>query len=284
MSNQPSWKTKLANVVKATGEAISKIVIPISMAVIAVAAHQLASRAEEHRREEQIQTGIDDRAFKHASIGHQQSQADRQLDQTIMAFMEKHEAQIVARDERVFLHLIDRAKAYFSEADFRLVQTRIASFRASALSLSNESGTGRGQEGSPTPTAPPPKAGDYLKAGRDALIAGKSNLAFQYFQSATTVEASNAEAWNARAYAGLRTSNLADANESIVRAIQLSSGTTSKVRMDIVINAAKIQCIGSGRDIGIRYLEAHYATVAGLRERAAQDGELPKMCARGSIG
>lgn len=284
MSNPRPWKAAFTNLGKFIGEVISKIVIPTCMVFIAFAAHQLASRSEDQRREEQKQTGIEDRAFKNASIGHQQSQADRQLDQMIMAFMEKYEAQIVSRDEQVFLHLLDRAKAYFSETDFRLVQVRIISFRASALSLSSESDVGQASANVPAPAAPPPTAEDYLRAGRDALVSGKANLAFQYFQAATTVDASNAEAWNARAYAGLRTSNLADANESIVRAIQLSSGATGKVRMDTVINAAKIQCVGIGRDTGIRYLEAHYEKVPGLRERASQDGELPKMCASGTIG
>lgn len=244
----------------------SKIALPLALTGLAWATYLANTRAVEDRMNFDINVKQTELRQKEDELFLRKSDAEHNKESLKAAFIQNNFSLITTATPEARLKTEALAKATFSAGDLTDILMKLEQVRESAS---------RAISGSPA-TSPLLQA-DYKATGLQSVRANNYTQALQYFETATTLLPSDAEAWNLKAYAQMRTGNLEAALKNIETSIWLRP-TDKKLQNFVMLNATKILCSLNRITDAQDYLRKSIAAFPELSIIAQQDWELRKLC------
>lgn len=245
---------------------LAKIALPAALAAIAWATYATNTKAVEDRMAFDVDAKSTELRQKEDELFLKKSDSARNRDSLKAAFIQTNFALISSPSSDARTHVDTLARAAFSPSDIQDVLAKIEQIRESAP---------RAVEASGTPVAP---ASDIYKvSGTQFVKVGKFDQALQYFETATLLNPSDAEAWNFKAYTEMRVGNPEAALKSIGTSILLRPNEAT-LQHKVMLNATKILCSLDRTEDAASYLNKSIAVFPNLSAIAQQDGELQQRC------
>lgn len=245
----------------------SKIALPLALGWLAWATYMSNTKAVEDRMTFDINVKQTELRQKEEELFLKKSDAERSKDSLKAAFIQTNFALIATFTPEARLKAEALAKVSFSSNELPDILLKMAQVRESASQLISST---------PVAAAPSPTA-DYKTAGVRFVKANNYAQALQYFETATLLQPSDAEAWNFKAYAQMRTGNPEAALTSIETSIWLRP-IDRKLQHYVMLNATKILCSLNRTADALTYLRKSIAAFPELSSIAQQETELKQRC------
>lgn len=244
----------------------SKIALPLVLGWLAWATYMSNSKAVEDRMIFDINVKQTELRQKEEELFLKRSDTERGKDSLKAAFIQTNFALITTSTPEARLKAEALARASFSSNELPDILLKMAQVRESASQVISSA-----LAAAPSPTA------DYKTAGLQFVKANNYTQALQYFETATLLQPSDAEAWNFKAYAQMRTGNPEAALTSIETSIWLRP-IDKKLQHYVMLNATKILCSLNRTADALAYLRKSIAAFPELSSIAQQETELKQRC------
>lgn len=244
----------------------SKIALPLALSWLAWATYISNTKAVEERMTFDTNVKQAELRQKEDELFLKKSETERSKESLKATFVQNNFELIATSSPEARVKSDALAKATFSSADLNDILLRMEQIRESASRV-----IGNPQTKSPSPAA------DYKSAGLQFVRANNYTQALPYFETATTLLPSDAEAWNFKAYTQMHTGNLEAALTSIETSIWLRP-EDKKLQQFVMLNATKILCALNRTTDAHAYLGKSIAAFPELSGVAQRDAELKQRC------
>lgn len=244
----------------------SKIALPLALAGLAWATYITNTKAVDDRMTFDINVKQTELRQKEEELFLKKSDAERSKEYFKATFIQNNFSLLTTSTSEARLKIEALAKATFAPTELTDVLQKIAQVRESASRVIADS-----------PATSSSITVNYKAAGLQFVKVNNYPQALQYFETATALLPSDAEAWNFKAYTQMRTGNLEAALTSIETSIWLRP-TDKKLQNFVMLNATKILCSINRTADALAYLRKSIAAFPELTIVAQNDPELKQRC------